>query len=312
MKAISFYTLILAVIVTIAFFSSSQSDKKTKTENNVPTQVTQKTQKDQLLQVVRSVPIPENANFAGEAFPIEKFDVKERLERELMVNSYWHSSTLLNLKNANRFFPIIEEVLAREGVPDDFKYLAVAESSLRNLTSPAGAKGVWQFMPGTGKEYGLRINSEIDERYHLEKATVAACKYLKKSKEKFGSWSLAATSYNMGGPNLTKHLSEQHANTFFELNLGEETSRYLFRIGAIKYILSNPEKYGFYLEPHELYAPLKDYIILQVDTSVPSWGDFATKNGTDYRTLKLYNPWLRSKSLTNKEGRTYKIKLPKK
>ena len=261
--------------------------------------------------MIRGISIDKAYSFAGENVPTENFDVRERLDRELLRNAYYHSSTILALKRSARFFPTIEKILAENGLPDDFKYLAVAESDLSNAVSPAGAKGVWQFMKGTGREYGLEINTSVDERYHFEKSTVAACKYLKKLKEKFGSWTLAAAAYNMGGAKLSSEKSLQRGNSYYDLNLNQETSRYIFRILAIKEIMSNPEQFGFQIEEDEKYPPLSDYTAVEVDEAVANWGDFAQKYGTSYRMLKVYNPWLVSASLPNKNRKTYEVRIPK-
>ena len=264
-----------------------------------------------LPQIIKSVSINKMYGFAGEVVPQDDFDAIERLDRELAVNSYYHSSTLLNIKAANRYFPTIERILAENGVPDDFKYLAVAESGLRNAVSPAGAKGYWQFLKAVGEQYGLEINGEVDERFHLEKSTLAACNMIKDYYRKFGNWTTAAGAYNMGIGNMSKMLDEQNAKSYYELNVNEETSRYIFRIIAIKEVLSNPQGFGFYLEDNQLYEPL-DYVNVNIIESVSSWGEFAEKYGTSYRHLKVYNPWLISKGLTYSGNKEYQIRIPKK
>lgn len=264
-----------------------------------------------LPQVVKSIDLNKAFSWAGEQIPMEKQDVKERLDRELTVNAYWHSSTVLNIKKGAKYFPIIEPILAEEGVPQDFKYLAVAESNLSNVTSPAGAKGFWQFMKATGKEYGLIINSEMDERYNLEKSTRAACKYLKKYHESMGSWTLAAAAYNRGPSGLASDMATQKATNFYDLNLNHETGRYIFRLAAIKEIFENPEMFGFYIEQEHMYKPLLDYYIVNVDTAIENWGEFSEKYGISYRDLKVYNPELVSHKLTNSSRKTYQIKIPK-
>lgn len=264
-----------------------------------------------LPQIIKSVDIDHTFTFADEKVPTEIFDVKERLDRELLVNSYWHSNTVQNIKLANRYFPTIERILAQEGVPDDFKYLAVAESGLRNVSSPAGAKGVWQFLKSTAKDYNLQVDSEVDERYHLEKATEAACKYLIKQKNKFGSWTMAAASYNMGSTGLNNELTNQQGNSYYDLNLNQETSRYIFRIIAMKEIISNPVKYGFQISEEHKYPSLNDYINLSVEESNINWSEFAQNNGITYRILKVYNPWLISSKLTNSSKKKYLVKIPK-
>lgn len=262
-----------------------------------------------LPQVIEPIDLNKQYNWAGEIMP-DNFDTKERLDRELLVNAYWQSSTLLNLKAANRYFPTIERILAQEGVPDDFKYLAVAESNLRNVVSSANAKGFWQFRKLAAKEMGLEVNDQVDERYHVEKATRAACGYLKKLHKRFGSWVNASAAYNMGPGNFSKNLDRQGETSYYNLNVGAESSRYVFRLMAIKEIMSNPEQYGFYVDAHEKYPPLDNYINVHVDKTVKSWNDFATQHGTTYRMLKLYNPWLRDTDLTVINN-TYNIKIPR-
>jgi len=262
-----------------------------------------------LPQVVKPVPEIANPSFAGEPMPLN-MDTRERLDRELLVNSYWQSSTLLNIKNAHKYFPIIEPILARMGVPDDFKYLAVAESSLRNVQSSASAKGFWQFRSLAAKELGLEVNKEVDERYHVEKATEAAAGYLKKLYNRFGSWANAAAAYNVGPTNFAKTLRQQGETSFYDVNVNDETGRYLFRLIAIKEIMKAPEKYGFYLQPKDMYDRIDDVYYVEVKESVPDWSAFAKEHGVSYRMLKYYNPWLRSGELTVIKNK-YKIKLPK-
>lgn len=297
-----FLGLIFCASIFFSFKKHSSTSDSIKSDAQQPNQ-------QSLRQVVQSVPIAADVNLAGEHVPIERFDVKERLDRELMVNAYWHSNTIQNIKLAHRFFPVMERILAEEGVPDDFKYLAVAESDLRNKTSYAGAKGYWQFMKTAGKEMGLEINGEVDERYHIEKATRAACGYLKKLKNKFGSWTKAAAAYNTGPTRLKRFLEQQKADSYYDLNLGEETSRYVFRILAFKYILSNPEMYGFYIPDSEKYKPLDAYYVVDVDKTIPNLGTYAATFGISYRTLKIYNPWLIDTKLTVVKNR-YTIKIP--
>ncbi len=256
------------------------------------------------------VSIPEKITFAGESVPIHNFDVRESLDRELLINTYWQSQTLLFIKKSNRYFPIIEPILKANGVPDDLKYIAVAESGLMNVTSPAGAKGFWQIMKGTAKDYHLEVNDEVDERYNLEKSTQVACDYLKKSYEKYGSWAMAAASYNMGRKNISKQIARQKTHNYYDLVLGSETGRYVFRALALKLILEEPEKYGFYVKPSEKYQPIK-YKIVTVDTAVADFADFAYQMGVNYKVLKQLNPWLRDNFLTNKNHKTYNIKIAK-
>lgn len=261
-----------------------------------------------LPQVVKSIKHKSGYNLAGEMMP-NTMDAKERLDREMTKNAYWHSSSLLIHKLANKFFPVIEPILAEEGVPNDFKYLAIAESGLRNVTSRSGAKGFWQFMKLAASEYQLEINKEVDERYHLEKSTRAAAKYLKKLKNKFGSWTNAAAAYNMGMTAFTKNMKSQKESNYYNMNMSIETNRYVFRVIALKEIIDHPETYGFYLDHGDKYY-LEDYYSVKVTKTISNLGDFAHQHGTTYRLLKKLNPWLLSTSLTVKKN-TYFIKIPK-
>lgn len=263
-------------------------------------------------QVVRSIDLNKDFDFCGEKLPMDNWDVRQRLDAELLRNVYFHSQTILAVKRANAIFPVIEPILKEEGVPDDLKYLAVAESALSNAVSPAGARGVWQFMKSAAEGYGLEVNGEVDERYDLVKATHAACKYLSREKERLGSWTLAAAAYNGGPDRIATEMEKQRAKNFYELNLAaDETMRYPFRIVAIKEVMEHPAQYEYVIEPDHLYPPLNDYKMVKVDGPVANWGDFAREHGTNYRMLKVYNPWLIDSKLTNREGRTYEIKLPK-
>ena len=263
-----------------------------------------------LPQVVRPVDLSGPFSFAGEAIPMGDFDVRERLDMELLRNAYFHRNTLLLLKRRARYFPTIERILAEEGVPDDLKYLAVAESGLSNAVSPAGAKGVWQFMATTGKSYGLEINGEVDERYHLEKATRAAAKYLKDYYQEFGDWRWVAAAYNMGGPNVRKWRSRQNADTLFDLDINKETMAYVFRIVALKTILEDPEAFGYYVTADDMYPRLDNFKTITVSKSVGDLGEFAEANETTYRKLKVYNPWLVAGSLPISAGNSYEIRIP--
>ncbi|MEE2771604.1 MAG: lytic transglycosylase domain-containing protein [Bacteroidota bacterium] len=258
---------------------------------------------------IKALPVPEKASFAGESAPLNDPDVYERLDRELLVNTYWQSNALLLMKRANKYFPVIEEILKEEGVPEDFKYLAVIESGLTQAVSPAGAVGFWQLMEGTGKEYGLEINDNVDERYNIEKSTRVASDYLKKAKERFGSWTLAAASYNAGQYGVDKQLGRQKVSGYYDLLLGEETGRYVFRILALKEIMSNPEKYGFDYQSDDLYQPVPVKKV-KVDTVVKDFPDFAEKFGINYKTLKIHNPWLRDDHLKNASRKAYYISIP--
>ncbi|MBQ4821794.1 lytic transglycosylase domain-containing protein [Aquimarina sp. MMG016] len=259
---------------------------------------------------VYAIPMPDNLNFSGELVPIENPDIRERMDRELLVNTYWQSNGLLLFKRANKYFPIIEPILEEEGVPNDFKYLAVIESSLTQAVSPARATGFWQILKGTAKEYGLEVNANVDERYHIEKSTRVACKYLKKAKERFGSWTLAAAAYNAGSAGVNRRLEKQNVKTYYDLLLGEETGRYVFRIVAVKEILSNPKRYGFNFKNEDLYGHIPTFNVL-VDEPVTDFTEFANQYGINYKILKLHNPWLREAHLNNAAGKEYLIKIPR-
>lgn len=258
---------------------------------------------------VYALPIPEYIDFAGESVPINDPDVRERLDRELLVNTYWQSNGLLLFKRAHKYFPVIEPILEKYGVPDDFKYLAVIESGLQNVVSPAGARGVWQIMPATAREFGLEVNDNVDERYHLEKSTEAACKYLLASKEKFGSWTLAAAAYNAGNAGINRRLEGQQVEDYYNLLLGEETGRYMFRILALKEIMSNPKNYGFNFRENDLYTLVPAYKV-EIDTAISDLANFAQLHKINYKVLKIHNPWLREPKLNNRSRKKYEIEIP--
>ncbi|MGB5171435.1 MAG: lytic transglycosylase domain-containing protein [Eudoraea sp.] len=260
---------------------------------------------------ISAIDIPEDLNFAGESVPQEDPEIMERVDREFLVNTYWQSNALLLMKRAHKYFPVIEPILAKNGIPDDFKYLAVAESGLQNVVSHAGATGFWQIMKATGKEYSLEINANVDERYHLEKSTEVACQYLKKYKEKFGSWTLAAAAYNAGPGAIDKYMGIQQVNDYYDLLLGQETGRYVFRIMAIKEILSNPEKYGFEISKEDMYNAIPTFNV-EIDQPVTNFADFAQEYEINYKILKRHNPWLREPHLNNDSGKKYTLEIPNK
>jgi hypothetical protein len=265
--------------------------------------------KDKLMHEGTAMFFPESIDFAGESAPLQITDVKERLDRELLINANLDATTALIIKRANRAFPIIEPILKQYNVPDDFKYLAVIESGLINATSSSGAKGVWQFMPDTAKEKGMEVNDIVDERYHLEKSTEAACKYFLAAKEKFGTWTMAAASYNGGMNGLSKKIEEQKVTNYYDLGLTEETSRYVFRILALKEIMKEPVKYGFSIYSSDLYAPIPTKSV-EVDSTINDLTNFAKSQGINYKILKIHNPWLRDKRLPNPNKKKYEIKIP--
>jgi len=258
---------------------------------------------------VHGVETPGIISFAGETAPLNLFYVHEYLDRDLIVNTYFHSSTLLLLKRANRWFPVIEPILKQNNIPDDFKYLAMIESGFENVTSPSGAKGFWQFLKHTAREHGLEVNNGIDERYNVEKSTVAACKYFRKSYERFNNWTLVAAAYNAGNRSISDELASQLVDNYYDLRLSAETERYVFRILAVKTIMQNPENHGFFLEQEELYPPIPTKVIT-VNKTISNLVDFANQHRITYKTLKFFNPWMLLDYLPDQSGRIYHIKIP--
>jgi membrane-bound lytic murein transglycosylase D len=258
---------------------------------------------------IKTFKIPDVVTFAGEKLPLANFDTRESLEREILISAYRHSSTILIIKRANRYFPIIEGILKTNNIPDDFKYLVAAESDFTNMVSPAGATGFWQIMPETGKEEGMEINQVVDERYNVEKSTQFACDFFLKSFEKYGNWTLAAASYNGGRASVDEQIGIQHQNNYYDLLLSEETARYIFRVVAYKLIISDPVSYGLEIGKEDLYPELK-YHEVKVDSAISSISDFAQKFGTNYKILKFLNPWLRKPYLIPKPNKEYIIKVP--
>ena len=293
------FGLLSGIIFTFLIFISSYAEENDPTPANA----------HPLPQIIQAPKLDKQFDWAGESMPLTA-DAKERLDAQLLRNSYYHSSTIQYLKRANRYFPTIERILLEQGIPDDFKYLAVAESGLEHATSPANAKGFWQFRKLAAKEQGLEVNDEVDERYHVVKSTIAACNYLKYLKKRFGTWTDAAAAYNVGPTAYARQISAQNESNYYDLNLNRETSKYVFRLIAIKEIMSQPQNFGFYLQPEELYPPMDDYYEVKVDESVDNWGEFAHQYGVTYRDLKRYNPWLRDNHLTVIKN-TYMIKIPK-
>ena len=258
---------------------------------------------------VYALELPDTLFFSGEKVPLEYPDIRQRLDKELLVNTYWQSNTMLLMKRAHKYFPHIEKILEEEGIPDDFKYLAVIESGLENVQSPKGAKGFWQLMRGTAREYGLEVNSNVDERYHLELSTRVACRYLKKAKKRFGSWTLAAAAFNRGMYGVDSELKKQQVESYYDLLLNRETSRYVFRIHAVKEIISHPERYGFVFEKQDLYneIPVRK---VGLDTAITNIASFSKQMGVNYKILKIHNPWLLQNHLNNKSRKYYEIAIP--
>ncbi len=301
----------VAIVAVAGLVINSAKAPQEQEEEQVPVK-DEKVQTEKLVNDynVYAIPMPDGLNFAGEEVPVQNPDIKERMDRELLVNTYWQSNALLLFKRAHKYFPIIEPILAEEGVPDDLKYLAVIESGLTQAVSPARATGFWQIMKETGKEYGLEVNSNVDERYHIEKSTRAACQYLKKSKERFGNWTAAAAAYNAGNYGVSRRFEEQNVDDYYDLLLGEETGRYVFRIIALKEILNNPKKYGFNFRTEDLYTAVPTYKV-EVDTAVTDFVKFAERFGINYKILKIHNPWLREPKLNNSSRKKYYIEIPK-
>jgi hypothetical protein len=258
---------------------------------------------------IKSFSLPDEVTFAGEKMPLENFDTRESLEREILISAYRHSSTLLIIMRANRYLPIIEKVLKENNIPDDFKYLVAAESEYSNMVSPAGATGFWQIMPETGREEGMEVNTVVDERYDVEKSTKFACDYIRRSYEKYGSWTMAAASYNGGRAGIDEQIKTQRQNNYYDLLLNEETARYIFRVVAYKIVISDPQKYGFNLTQKDLFPELK-YHEVKVDSVITDFSEFALRYGTNYKMLKYLNPWLRKPYLTPRANKVYLIKIP--
>ena len=265
---------------------------------------------DHIDQNAHDIELPESMEFCGEAVPLDRFYVRESLEREIMVNVYRHASTILLLKRTTRWFPVMEPILQKNKLPRDFVYLAMIESDLTNAVSPSKAVGFWQFLEGTGKQYNLEINKEVDRRYDQEMETQAACNFLNDLYKRFNSWTLAAAAYNCGGGRISRTIEEQQVNSYYDMLLPTETERYVYRILAFKLITENPKKYGFQISDDGWYQPL-DYKTVTVTESIDNLATFAVSQGTNLKMLKYYNPWLRSTSLTISQGNSYVIKLPR-
>lgn len=294
--AFMLFIVSFAIIKVFSFsFENRQPDSNSHATENV--------------NFVKAIQLPQNMDFAGEKVPLNMYDVAERMDRELTVNVYWQSQTILFIKRANRWFPIIEPILKKYNIPNDFKYLAIAESGMMNAVSPAGATGFWQLLEAPAKQYGLLINDEVDERYNVEKATEAACKYLSEANTAFGSWTMAAASYNMGITGLRRQVESQKQSNYYNLYLNEETARYIFRLMALKEVFEHPARYNFKLRKKDLY-PAIPVTKMIVDSGISNMADFAAMYKVSYKTLKLFNPWMRQPKLINKERRRFTIQLP--
>lgn len=297
---------IIASLVIVFFSQCSQNDQKqiqiAEQPGTIGKIITEK--------AAFEVPdIPNEITFAGEEINLTDVDVRERFDRELVVNNFWHSNTILYIKRANRWFPMIKEMLRENGVPEDFVYLSVIESGLTQATSPSGAKGFWQFLKPTAQEYGLIVNREIDERLNVEKSTQAACRYLKKAYQEFGTWSLAAASYNMGMNGVRRALEKQQVDSYFDLSLNEETSRYVFRMLAIKEIMEDPEKFGFEIDPHHLY-PEYELRRMELKESIADLADWARQQETSLKVIRRLNPWILRDRISAHRYRNLSILIP--
>jgi membrane-bound lytic murein transglycosylase D len=295
----AFLSAFLAVFILIQSLTNEQGVSNTTSEVS---------DKNFVFQKINSINYHSKYNFAGEGVPMKDNEVVERLDRELLVNTYWQSSTLLSLKLADKYFPIIEPILAARGIPNDFKYIALIESGLRDVSSPSGASGKWQIMKETGKQYGMVINDEVDERYNVEKSTIAACRYFQQAFDTLGTWTAAAASYNIGISGLKNRMREQHATNYYDMWLTSETSRYVFRAIAVKEIFENPKQYGYYYGVDSVYRAERFSYVTE-DSAIPSLAEYAEAYGLKYKQLKMLNPWLRSSKLTNKERKVYEIKI---
>ncbi len=295
--------LCASVIIGMYFFLTSHQAGEAK----------QQQQRESLVDsYVYSMPVPDYVEFCGKKISLDRYDMHERYDREINGFTYLHSTTMLLIKRANRYFPVIEPILKKNNIPDDFKYLAVIESNLNpRALSPAKAAGIWQFISETGKRYGLEVNSQVDERYHIEKATEAACKYLKEAYNRYGDWTTVAASYNAGMGRISSEMNNQMVDNSFDLLLVEETSRYVFRIMAAKEIFENARQYGFVLRKEDLYPVIRTKKI-QVSNSIPDLAEFAKENNINYFQLKEFNIWLRDRGLTisSKAPKTYTIEIP--
>ncbi|MBP6539469.1 MAG: lytic transglycosylase domain-containing protein [Saprospiraceae bacterium] len=295
-KLFPLFGFVAGIIFTMLIFLSYTSKKSLTSFFELPQQI-------------KSVNLNKPFDFAGEPMPVNE-DTRERLDRELSVNAYWQSTTLLHLKLANKYLPVVERILAENGIPDDFKYLAIAESGLRNVTSSASAKGYWQFMKPAATEMGLEISEDVDERLHIEKSSKAACNYIKQLHRRFGNWTNVAGAYNVGPTAFARTLEEQKESNYYDVNINDETSRYLFRIIAIKEIVKNPHDFGYFVDDTEKYNLNSNLKTISITTSIPSLADFAHQQGITYRILKFYNPWLINNKLTVAPGKEYLIKVP--
>ena len=299
----------MAVMVMIGYYMNTEQkyDNLLESMENTETRLDMPDLRDRTV----TLDIPDSMSFAGEPVPLHIPDVRERLDREIHINRYWHNNSIFLIKRANRWLPQIEEILVKNGIPADFKYLPAIEGGLQNAVSPKQAVGFWQILKPTAREYGMEVSNEVDERYDPIKSTEVACKYLRRSYEKFGNWTLVAASFNRGMRGIQNSLDAQKVDDYYDLLLNEETSRYVFRILACKDLLQNPEKYNFEIKEEHLYTqePMDTLVVTE---SISDLADYAKEQGINYKILKKYNPWLRKSKLTVSAGKTYYLSIPKK
>jgi hypothetical protein len=311
MKDLSTFLSICVLIVLLGYISYNELHQKPYSENSFSDETVAFDEMEEIGQPFSAVSfdLPEKISFAGEPVPLNMPDVRERLDKEIQINSYLHSNTIFLMKRASRWFPQMMEIMDKYNIPDDFKYLPLIESNLMNVSSPREAVGYWQILKDSGKEYGLKVTNEVDERYDPLKSTEAACKYLRQAHKKFGNWTLAAASYNRGMGGVGRAIENQKVNSYYDLYLNDETSRYVFRILAIKEIFEHPAKYGFKVNSKHLYSeePLR---YVKVSTSIKDLIEFAKREGINYKLLKRHNPWLRDDRLNVKKGEVYNIAIP--
>jgi len=306
LKYINTYISLATLIILIGYIFYDSS----KITNEVVQRLPQMIEPDWIPSgAAKSYDLPDTMWFAGERVPLEIPDVKERLDREIHINIYWHNNTIFMIKRANRWLPQIERILKEQNVPDDFKYMAIIESGLENTISDRDAVGFWQFLKGTAKDFGLEVSHEVDERYDPIKSTRAAAKYFKKARDKFDNWTLSAASYDRGMRGIENAIENQKVSSYYDLLLNDETSRYIFRVLALKEILSNPAKYEFQVKEEHLYkqTPVKTITITE---TLPDLVEFSRELGINYKILKKYNPWLRENKLTVKKGQSYDMEIP--
>ena len=297
LSSMNVFVVILALAYLFISFTNSKLDDKTYKNEFI--------NKYAVFSIIK----PKNVDFAGEKVDVNSNNLWERFDKELLKNTYWQSNTMLYIKRANKYFPVIEPILKKNNIPEDFKYLAVIESGLENVISPSGAKGFWQFLKSTAKEYNLEVNYAVDERYNLEKSTQAACDYLNEAFEKFNSWTLAAAAFNMGMNGLQRALDNQKVENYYDLHLNSETSRYVFRILAVKEILQNPQKYGFVIRKQDMYS-IEKYYVVEIDSTVHNLYEFCEDYSINYQQLKKYNPWLLISKLPDESRKKYFLKIP--